>query len=65
MPNNIDGGMLEDLCLQSVQNDTVMPCLDTFISCIRNTLPTDKHPKIWSKVQTQVFWQHVKILKAV
>ncbi len=64
MPNNIDGGMLEDLCLQSVQNDTVMPCLDAFISCIKINLPNDKHPKIWQKAKTQVFLATRKEIKS-
>lgn len=64
MPNNSDSGMLEDLCLQSVQKDTVMPCLDAFISCVKNNLPNDKHPKIWSKAKTPVFLATRKDIKS-
>lgn len=64
MPNNIDGGMLEDLCLQSVKNDPVIPCLDAFISCVKSKLPTNKHPKNWSKTQTQIFLATRKEIKS-
>jgi hypothetical protein len=35
MPNNSDAGMLEDLCLASVQGDGSAPCLDEFFKCVR------------------------------
>jgi hypothetical protein len=34
LPNNADPGMLETLCLQSVANDPVMPCIENFFTCV-------------------------------
>lgn len=34
MPNCLDGGMLEDLCLASVATDMAMPCMDEFFRCV-------------------------------
>lgn len=33
MPNNNDEGMLEDLCLQSIENDIVNQCINDYIEC--------------------------------
>lgn len=34
MPNCSDGGMLEDLCIESIANDIAMPCVDAFLRCV-------------------------------
>jgi len=33
MPNNIDEGMLEDLCIESVKSNPVFKCVNEFIEC--------------------------------
>ena len=34
MPNNRDAGMLEDACLQSVEDDPAMSCVAEFFACV-------------------------------
>ena len=48
----IDGTMLEDLCLKSVEDHEAMPCVDQFASCV-GALPSG--PKNMSKAKVQVF----------
>jgi hypothetical protein len=33
MPNNIDAGMLEDLCIKSVKTDPIFACVNDYIDC--------------------------------
>lgn len=53
MPGNkVEGTMLEDLCLKSVENHPAMKCVDEFASCV-SALPIS--PKNISKAKVQVF----------
>ncbi len=38
MPDNASSGMLEDLCLNSVQGSPVYRCVDSFVECFSPTL---------------------------
>jgi len=48
----IDGAMLEDLCLKTVEGHEAMPCVDQFASCV-GSLPSV--PRNMSKAKVQVF----------
>lgn len=37
MPNNEDAGMLEDLCIDSIKNEPVFPCITQYIDCYTST----------------------------
>lgn len=37
LPDGTNPGMLEDLCLDSVQADPVIPCVDDFFQCVGET----------------------------
>jgi hypothetical protein len=52
----IDGTMLEDLCLKTVEDDRAMECVEEFASCV-GALPDP--PKNISKAKVQVFKAHV------
>jgi len=39
LPGNTRNGMLEDICLSSVQNAPVMQCVESYFECIRTTCP--------------------------
>ncbi len=45
-------GMLENLCLQSVENHQVMPCVETFMKCLQSI---NHIPKNEAKARTLVF----------
>ena len=34
MPGDSDKGMLEDLCLKSIENEPINNCIDTYFECI-------------------------------
>ena len=48
----VEGTMLEDLCLKTVENHPAMKCVDEFSSCV-SALPTS--PKNISKAKVHVF----------
>lgn len=48
----IDGTMLEDLCLKTVQDHEAMPCVEQFASCV-GALPSV--PRNMAKAKAQVF----------
>jgi hypothetical protein len=52
----VDGMMLEDLCLKTVEDDGAMDCVEEFASCVA-ALPDP--PKNMSKAKVQVFKAHV------
>ncbi len=54
MPNNIDEGMLEDLCIQSVKQETVFKCVDKYIECCQMYSLDVKNIKI-SKAKIQTY----------
>lgn len=51
MPNNLNNGMHEDLCLESIKNSAIMDCVDDYINCIPHKAANFKY----SKAKTQVF----------
>jgi len=40
LPGKADRGMLEDLCLATVRDHAAMPCVDRFVDCLKESLPT-------------------------
>jgi len=52
MPNNSDPGMLEDLCLKTVENHVAMRCIKIFSDC---TSELENPPKNEAKAKVQVF----------
>lgn len=52
MPDNSSGGMLEDLCLDTVIDHEAMKCVDEFIDC---TQKLRERPKNISKAKVQAF----------
>lgn len=55
LPNSSDSGMLEDLCMESVAEDPIMPCIDAYFECMKKVLSIENLPKNFSKSKTQVF----------
>lgn len=53
LPRPNQNGMLETLCLEAVQGDPAMPCLDAFFRCIEDTVPIQ--PKNKSKAKVHAF----------
>jgi hypothetical protein len=52
LPPNRSHGSLEDVLLDSIQEDPVMPCVDQYFSCISST---HNYPTHLSKAKIQVF----------
>ncbi len=52
MPGNAERGMLEDLCLKSVEKHPAMKCVETFRDCIKTLKPP---PKVPAKACAQAF----------
>lgn len=52
MPGNSDRGMLEDLCLKTVEDHPAMKCVKAFIDC---ALKLDEKPKNITKTKAQAF----------
>ena len=52
MPGNSENGMLEDLCLQTVENRPVMEHVDHYIDCVQKI---EDGPKIIAKAKAQVY----------
>ncbi|VFM96213.1 MAG: hypothetical protein BECKG1743D_GA0114223_101285 [Candidatus Kentron sp. G] len=55
MPNNIDAGMLEDLCLESVREEPVFACVNQYMNCCLSALPEDERPRNRSKTKVQTY----------
>ena len=53
LPGNGATGMLENLCLQSVANDPVMPCVDAYFRCVKESGHTP--PRKIAKARVRVF----------
>ena len=64
LPNNEEKGMLETLCLRSVADDAIMPCLDTYFDCMNKVIPENKRPKNIAKSRVQVFLASRKTYKS-
>jgi len=52
VPNGAETGMLEDMCLKSVENHEAMQCADTFWECAESLSPPPKNP---AKARAQAF----------
>jgi hypothetical protein len=52
----VQGTMLEDLCLKTVEGDCAMDCVERFASCVAG-LPDP--PRNMSKAKVQAFKSHV------
>ena len=55
LPDNTTAGMLETLCLQSVVDDPVMPCIEKYFECIQEQLPPEELPRVMEKARVQAF----------
>ena len=55
LPTADTTGMLENMCLQSVQNDPAMPCVDEYIACLQTKLDEGDKPKNWPKARVAAF----------
>lgn len=44
MPGKRAEGMLEDLCLATVSDHPIIPCIDSYIECIKDKLSQEKTP---------------------
>ncbi len=55
MPNNIDKGMLEDLCLESVKDKPVFKCVDHYIECCLQCLGENGKNINISKAKIQTY----------
>lgn len=54
MPNNVDEGMLEDLCLQSIINDPLYGCVDKYFECCSPQMSKNKKINI-AKAKVQAY----------
>lgn len=52
MPGNSDTGMLEDLCLRTVEKHPAMICVNSFINCVKEL---NEPPRNLSKAKAQAF----------
>lgn len=50
MPDNQRSGMLEDLCLDAVQNDVATPCVDEFFKCVAQKSNRQPNPLAKARV---------------
>lgn len=50
LPDGIDNGMLEDVCLAAVKSSPEMECVEQYFQCVTNTVPK-KQPKNISKAK--------------
>jgi len=55
MPNNIDKGMLEDLCLESVKVNPVFECVEKYIECCLSCFPENEKNINISKAKIQTY----------
>lgn len=49
LPDNKNSGMLEDLLLNSLENDPILYCIDSYFECVKNQ--TGKQPKNMAKAK--------------
>nr|VFJ47129.1 MAG: hypothetical protein BECKDK2373C_GA0170839_101719 [Candidatus Kentron sp. DK]VFJ61039.1 MAG: hypothetical protein BECKDK2373B_GA0170837_109716 [Candidatus Kentron sp. DK] len=63
MPDNVDSGMLEDLCLESVRAEPVFDCVERYMDCCRSTLPEDEKPRNFAKEKVQTYLAARKEIK--
>lgn len=51
LPDNAQGGMLEDLCWQSVQHDAAVSCVEEFLDCVGQRAGRQAVPKDLAKAR--------------
>ncbi len=52
MPGSFESGMLEDLCIKTVQETPAMECVDGFIHCVQ---ALDNPPRNMAKAKAQAY----------
>jgi hypothetical protein len=62
MPNNIDEGMLEDLCLESVKTKPVFECVNEYIKCCLSDLSEDEKNINVSKAKIGILHTALKVV---
>ncbi len=55
MPNNFDEGILEDLCIQSVESKPIFRCVDEYIECCLSRLSDNERNINISKAKIQTY----------
>ncbi len=55
VPNNIDEGMLEDLCIESVISKPIFECVNKYIECCLSHLPENEKNINISKAKIQTY----------
>jgi hypothetical protein len=55
MPNNIDEGMLEDLCIESIKAKPIFKCVDEYITCCLSHLSESEKNINRSKAKIQAY----------
>jgi len=55
LPDATTKGMLETLCLRSVSDDPVMPCIEEYFRCVKKELSPTELPKIEEKARLHAF----------
>ena len=56
-------GMLEDLCLQTVEQDPSMACVKAFFRCLRRQLNPSDYPRIEAKARVRAFLASRELLE--
>jgi len=55
MPGGERPGKLEDLCLDSVNQDPAFCCVDQYFECLKTRIPVEEFPQDFSKARVQAF----------
>jgi len=55
LPGGDRPGKLEDLCLESVNQDPAFSCLDEYFKCLESCLPPEEFPQDLSKAKVHAF----------
>ena len=55
LPYGRSSGVLEDVCLEAMEDDPAMGCVHDYISCIQNRLDARAQPRSPSKAMAQAF----------
>lgn len=60
MPDCENAGMLEDLCLKSVENKPVIKCVDGFVECVNSSVQESEKPTNIPKAKVQAYLSGMK-----
>lgn len=55
LPRQEEEGMLEDLCLESINDDPAMVCVNSYFSCLKERLENDDLPRNPAKARVKAF----------